>query len=380
MFTPAYQVVIIGGGPAGTATALQLQRSGVRQVLIVEKGAYAESRVGESLPPGANVLLHQLGLREAFLAEQHLPVYGSRSIWGSEQWGYNDYLTQKHGYGWHLDRRRFDEFLARQAQAAGAELRVGLKFLNAEAKGDGFCLNLENAQGGQEKVEARFVVDASGPQAVFARKMLAERQLHDRLVCISAFFDIPPQVELPALTHLEAVEYGWWYTAALPGGKVVIALATDPETIHHHQLTDSQNWTALLHHTRVVPAFLARNPSLPKDLLVTPALSCRLGAVNGKNWLAVGDAAATYDPISSLGIYKSLSMGAYVGKAVCAALQNNTGLLSDYAGVVATDFALYLDNRNRFYTAEQQWPRSPFWRRRVAARLPEVIAPVLEVV
>ena len=64
-------------------------------------------------------MFRSLGIWDDFVAEGHAPCLGSRSAWGDNRLGYNDYLYNPHGQGWHLDRRRFDAFLLAQIDERG---------------------------------------------------------------------------------------------------------------------------------------------------------------------------------------------------------------------------------------------------------------------
>ena len=97
---------------------------------------------------------------------------------------------------------------------------------------------------------------------------------------------------------------------------------------------------------------------------VYPAPTYLLDAVAGDRWLAVGDAAAAYDPISAQGIHKALSDGLQAAEAIAAVLEGDTQQLDEYRSSVAARFDNYLSVRNYFYGQEQRWPNSPFWRRR----------------
>jgi flavin-dependent dehydrogenase len=349
-----YEVVIIGGGPAGSATAIQLLKSGIRSVLIVEKGTYNESRIGESLPPNANVLLRQLGVWDNFQKEGHLPVSGSCSIWGSEEPGYNDYFVSPNGFGWHLDRNRFDRFMVNQALALGAELRLNTSFKKSlpNDSGYGFYLELENPDGHVEQIQARFVVDASGMKAVFARNVPVERQIVDRLIFVSGFFELPGSISLTSLTLLEAVEYGWWYMATLPNNRVIAALATDPEVVSAYKLGEPANWFALLMNLRILPEHIKPHLHLNEKLMVSPALSSYLQQPCGSNWLAVGDAASSYDPIMSLGIYKSMLTGMEAGKMIGLKHSGADYDPDSYKTFLRNDFRKYEESRNYFYALE----------------------------
>ena len=137
------EVAILGGGPAGCATALALARRGISNILVAEPGQRPGNRVGESVPPEIRLLLEELGICEAFLREGHDPCFGSCSSWGNAALGYNDFLFNPHGNGWHLDRSRFDAFLGRKTAEAGVELATGLRFEDGQRVGrEGFRLRL----------------------------------------------------------------------------------------------------------------------------------------------------------------------------------------------------------------------------------------------
>lgn len=360
-----YDVAILGGGPAGAATALALRRRGIQRILLIEAGHYTAIRVGESIPPDSRLLLERLGVWQAFRDEGHEPCLGSCSVWGDDAVGYNDYLFNPHGNGWHLDRRRFDRFLAQQAAEAGAELRCGATFADAERSGEGgFVLRLALEDGSPQLTRARFVVDAMGSRSRFARHMGARQRFHDRFSYAAAFLKLPAGSEVSRLTMLEAVDYGWWYAARLPDDRLTVAVASDPEIIKQAALHTPERWLARLKQTQHIARELADCHLGADDVVVRVVPSFVLDNACGDGWLAVGDAAAAYDPISSQGIYKALLDGLQAAEVIAAWLDGDTGALGAYHAAIAARFADYLQNRNYFYELEQRWPTALFWRRR----------------
>src|SRR3979409_1478164 len=114
-------VVVIGGGPAGSATALGLSREG-HSVAIIERSDYKNTRVGETLPPSVRRLLTDLGLWDKFVADTHSASAGICSVWGQSDVRENDFILNPYGMGWHVDRSRFDRMLAEAAEKEGAVL------------------------------------------------------------------------------------------------------------------------------------------------------------------------------------------------------------------------------------------------------------------
>ncbi len=360
----AHDVIVFGAGPAGCATAIALCQAGVARVLVIEPGRKGP-RVGESIPPATRMQIEALGCWDAFVAQRHDPCLGSCSSWGDDRLGYNDFLLDPLGHGWHLDRGRFDALLDQRAGEVGATIRRGSRFAAVERDTHGFRVRLVEARGSVE-VRARVLVDATGHRARIARALGASRWTHDRLGCVLGVFEPGEPPSEPdcrsSLTMLEAVEQGWWYAARLPGGRAVVGHASDPDHIRAAGLHRREGWMAALRSTRHVGPRFVGSPA--PELWTCSAPSSRLDHAAGPNWIAVGDAAAATDPIASIGIHQALDDGLRAGERIVARLAGRADAFERYADSVASRFAEYLDQRNYFYGLERRFASSPFWRRR----------------
>jgi 2-polyprenyl-6-methoxyphenol hydroxylase-like FAD-dependent oxidoreductase len=204
-------IAILGGGPAGCATALALHHQGIGDVQVIEAGNHDAQRIGESIPPDTGLMFRSLGIWDDFVAEGHAPCLGSRSAWGDNRLGYNDYLYNPHGQGWHLDRRRFDAFLLSQIGKRGMGVLTSTCFDKAEPlPGGGYRLRLIGTDGAVTTLTARFVVDATGARGLFAHQQGASRRRLDQMVVAAGFFEVPEGLRGSHLTLLEAVEYGFF--------------------------------------------------------------------------------------------------------------------------------------------------------------------------
>ena len=355
-------VLIVGGGPAGCAAAIALRQRKAGRVIVVDDGARSPVRIGESIPPDSRLLLEQLGAWSDFAAQGHAPCVGSRSSWGSDDLGYNDFVFNVHGPGWHLDRMRFDAMLLRAAERSGATVLQGtrLKEIRRSACG-AFEADVSGATQGQ--IGASVVIDASGGRRVVAHKLGAVDRVHDRLLCIAAFFD--GHGELGGLSLLEAVACGWWYAAALPDGRSIVMLATDSAVAKDQRLADPTRWLTTLESTQHVMPLLG-HVGEPSQLFAKSAPSSLLNPVCGPGWLAVGDAASLYDPLSAQGVYKALATGYRGGCAVADALGGKLHAVGDYSRFVIAGFEDFQRNHRYLYDQEARWPESPFWKRRRA--------------
>ncbi len=97
-------VAVIGGGPAGTSTAIALSKLG-RSVTIFERTHYESARIGETLLPEVKPSLTALGVWEQFLVDGHLAAPGTAAAWGQPELYENDFMVNPFGNGWHVDRR-----------------------------------------------------------------------------------------------------------------------------------------------------------------------------------------------------------------------------------------------------------------------------------
>ncbi|APA69177.1 tryptophan 7-halogenase [Janthinobacterium sp. 1_2014MBL_MicDiv] len=359
-----YRVAIIGGGPAGCACALALAQLGVHEVIVIEAGDYTQFRIGESIPPEANRLFQALGIARDFFAEAHAPCHGSCSYWGSEKRGYNDALMNPLGHGWHLERTRFNQFLARQARLRGAEVLMHASLAaSAPVPGGGHGLELALGAPGslrQASIHADLVVDASGTRAVFARQRGSRKVDSLPLVCLAMRFAPPAGGGGHAdtgLTHLEAVEHGWWYGAHLPDATLLLAFYGDAATVKAQRLQQVGHWLAWLAAAPNTAALARGMVPLAGGVQSFPAPSYCLDQLHGEGWLAIGDAASAYDPVTSQGIVKALANGMAAAGAVAG-----QSTLGDVAHTVTQRYGQYLAQRRQYYSWEQRWPDAPFWR------------------
>ena len=115
-----FDVIVVGGGPAGSATALSLLGGDPSLRVAVVTGLAGGNSNGETLTPNALPLLEQLGVSGAFLEDRPLPSHGTRSCWGGETPFDNEAVFNPLGPGWRVDRGRFDALLLSEAAARGA--------------------------------------------------------------------------------------------------------------------------------------------------------------------------------------------------------------------------------------------------------------------
>lgn len=353
-------VAVVGAGPAGSACAISLRdRTPSLSVALIEASRFDAPRAGESLSPAARPLLDRLGVLGAFLAAKHAEVYGTSASWGAESPEDNDYIFHARGPGWHLERARFDAMLAGHAAARGATLMTGAAVGSVRRdETGGWRLDLAGGGG----IAARFLVDATG-DAMIARRFCGARVvISDRLVSFGRFFD--DRSGSDRRTVVEAFADGWWYTAAVPGERRFVACMTDGAAARRLRLRDTGCWTRLLD-TMPLVASIARGAQPSGTIVARACGSQRLDVAAGSDWLAAGDAASRFDPLSSQGITKALRSGVFASYAIGDALAGGDGRgLRRYQRFIDAEFEGYLRARAQVYHQERRWPRSEFWSTR----------------
>lgn len=357
-----HNIVIIGAGPAGCSCAISLLNAGIQEVTIIDNSKGGKFHIGESIPPDMNLLLKQLGIYESFLKEGHEPCYGSCSYWGSPLRGYNDSMLSPHGHGWHLDRSKFNQFLIDESLKKGAKIIKEATYLGAHKMDVGYQLEYQKRQEDKKTLEADFVVDATGSRGVFAADRGSYKIQGTSLMCVGLRFKNKGQREVSKLTHLESVEYGWWYAARIPGEYLLVTFYTTAAVVKELGLHNLKNWIHLLAEAPNTWDLLAQMEPVENKVRGFNAASFCLNTMTGNDWLAIGDTAATYDPITSQGITKATMQGARAAEIIAYYLQGSKEALNQYEKEVKAQYEYYLTSRSYFYKLEKRWPESPFWK------------------
>jgi 2-polyprenyl-6-methoxyphenol hydroxylase-like FAD-dependent oxidoreductase len=166
-------------------------------------------------------------------------------------------------------------------------------------------------------------------------------------------------------TLVEACADGWWYSALLPDNRLMAVYMTDADLLRRQHGAWPAFWQARLQQTEHTRSRL-RPFELRNAPRVVAAASSRLDRVSGPGWLAVGDAAMAFDPLSSQGLKQAMASGIRAGSALSTGLAGERTALGEYGSRANDVFREYLRQRVVYYGREQRWPQSVFWRRRHA--------------
>jgi len=189
----------------------------------------------------------------------------------------------------------------------------------------------------------------------------------DRLVGLAAM--VPAESlkdRIDSRTLVEAVEEGWWYSAALPGSGLIAVYMTDADLLPPPG-SWLNFWRERLNQTCVTRGVLrsSRRPlAWPPGARVVAANSSWLDSTSGRNWVAVGDAGLAFDPLSSHGILHAVTSGMDAANVLQRCLAGDSSALGEYDEREHQRRREYARLHADYYGRERRWPKSVFWSRR----------------
>ena len=293
------KIAIVGAGPAGCAAALALHEAGAH-VQVISDGGHG---VGEHLPGACAPLLPALDYQPS-------QCVGIRF---GEDWQW-DGISHPLGGGWLLDRARFGHSLRRAVLGRGVPILEPSRLIQLEP---GWKLHLDTGP-----LDCDFVIDASGRRGVVARRLGIQRHRYTRQRALVGQLHGPAQDE-DAVLRVQPLDPDWAYTCRTGPGRRVAALVGEGEL----------DWANL---PFALPGYQLQAP--PR---IVPADATLLEEVSGPGWLAIGDAAASHDPIAGQGILAALQAGRNTPHLVDASSQ----ILRDYQEQIRDRFHRLLFGR-----------------------------------
>ena len=331
-----------------------------RKVVVIERSRYEHPRIGETVSAALGPLLAYLGVDGLLNSKDHMPAYGTEAAWGLDQVLARDFLFTGRGIGWHLDRLAFDRGLADAAARGGADLRQGLSVREAVRDGDIWRL-----RAGSTDIVARQVIDATGRGAAFARLTGARRHRLDRTVGVGIRMELQPGRTVAQNVLIEATREGWWYSAPIPRHLLVVVFMTDADLLTRSAIEPASWEAALAQASKTVARCReARRLHTPR---VWPASSDVLAPPLGDGWVAAGDAAISFDPLSSLGIGHAIASGIQAARIAEDRLNGGETLSAAYTADLTRHRDVYLSQRQHLYATEMRFADASFWRRRRAS-------------
>ena len=306
-------VVVIGGGPAGSTAATLLARRGYR-VIALEKARHPRFHIGESLLPMNLPVFERLGVLDKV---RQLGVFKPGADFEADnERGYNTYafaraLGGSPPHAYQVWRQDFDKMLYDHARTCGADAREGHEVKQVEQAGPReSLLDVVTDEGAAYRIQARYVIDASGREALLSTKNKLRRKNneHQSAAIFGHFRGAEPRPgEDAGNISIYSFAHGWMWMIPLPGGVMSIGAVCRPDYLKQRK---GRTVEFLLETLQMNPALWKRVQHaelIGNEVRVTGNYSYDSTRMGGPGWVLVGDAFAFLDPVFSSGVYLAMS-------------------------------------------------------------------------
>jgi flavin-dependent dehydrogenase len=319
-------VLIVGGGPAGSTAATILARKGWA-VSLVERDQHPRFHIGESLLPMNMPIFERLGVIDA-VSDIGMKKFGA-DFPASTTTGYNVFrfsraLNRTEPYAYQVKRQELDQILFNAAAAAGARTLENTRVTTVEFGGERVLAGAEGAAGEPLRFSARYLVDASGRDTLLGNSLRLKRK-HSRHQSAAIFAHFSGVERRPGEDEGNISVYrlddGWVWMIPLRDGLMSIGAVCSPDYLKKRQ---GSNEAFLLDTLRSIPHAARRvdRASIVGNLHVTGNYSYECTAMSGPRWIMVGDAYAFLDPIFSSGVFFAMNSAELAAVMVDKALRD----------------------------------------------------------
>jgi len=351
-------VVVIGGGPGGSTAATLLARKGYK-VIALEKAHHPRFHIGESLLPMNLPVFERLGVLDKVRV---MGVFKPGADFEADnERGYNTYafaraIGQSPPHAYQVWRQDFDKMLYDHARESGADAREGHEVVQVEQRGARESwLDVKTDQGDSYAIQARYVVDASGRDALLSskKKLRRKNDQHQSAAIFGHFRGAETRAgEDAGNISIYSFGYGWMWMIPLPDGVMSVGAVCRPEYLKQRK---GRTVDFLLDTLKLSPALWARLQHaelIDNEVRVTGNYSYDSTCMGGPGWILVGDAFAFLDPVFSSGVYLAMSGAEQAVEVVDQALREPSRELSllrklekrQRAGMARFSFFIYRFN------------------------------------
>lgn len=314
MITSSCDVVVIGGGPAGTTIAPLLAKRGYKVVLL-EKARHPRFHIGESLLPANLPIFDLLGVGDEVASIGMIKNAAEfNSPWHDHQqrFYFADAWDKSLPSAYQVRRSDFDELLIKNAAKQGVEVHQECRVKSVDLDSKLVSLIAEHKDGRLEEWKARFVVDASGRDTFLANKLqIKHRNPRHNSSSVYAHFDGALRNSGPDEGNIAIFwfEHGWFWFIPLSDGCTSIGMVTWPYFMKTKGSRTLEQF--LLDGIKMCPLLdeKLKNAKISGGAEATGNFSYVSERCHGTNYLMLGDAFAFIDPVFSSGVLLAMNSG-----------------------------------------------------------------------
>jgi len=325
-----YDVIVVGGGPAGASTATMVAQAG-HSVLLLERDTFPRFRIGESLMPATYWTLERLGVLDQMKCS-HFPKKQSVQFFspggrGSVPFYFSETEAGPSAQTWQVDRAEFDQMLLDNARAHDVEVHEDTRVTEILLDGDKATgVEAQFSDGSMRRLGARVVVDATGQSAMLAQR-LDLREGDPNLRNCSLYTRYRGAVrgegrdEGATLILYTEQPRTWFWFIPLPDDVVSVGVVGPVERMIQSRVGSPQ--TIFEEEAATCPALLERIDGAEQlhEIRAVKDFSYGCRRMAGAGWVLVGDANGFLDPIYSSGVFLALKGGEFVADSINAALE-----------------------------------------------------------
>jgi flavin-dependent dehydrogenase len=356
------QVCVLGGGPAGAATARRLALLG-HSVVVVEKAGFPRERVGESLAASVLPLLDVLGIRDAVEAAVFLRPSSAIIRWNGE----NDIREVPFPSGFHVNRGRFDEVLLRAANDAGVRVLQPARVMHRSFNGnDRHTVDVKTGNGSAVRIETAFVVDATGRGSSLAGRM---KRMGQPTTALCAYWRRSSPIEHE--TAIEACPSAWLWGAALSDNVLNAAVFINPSRLRKELAehgSAERFYDSLIHSSELLSTWVSGRRATRVHVCDATALWHEMPVQN--RIVKVGDASLSIDPLAAQGVQVALGSALHAAAMIHTILErpSDEGISEQfYVDRQRRSMAFHAEAASSLYAdAARKYP-TPFWLTRAGS-------------
>jgi FAD-dependent halogenase len=372
-------VVVIGGGPAGSVASTLLADAGHR-VVVLERERFPRYHIGESLLSATLPILDAVGATPAIERHGFLRKPGGTFQWGRQREPWSFWFREDPGgrpHAFHVVRAEFDQLLLENARTHGADVREEHAVSSVETDGERPVVHAEAAGGATLRLTPRFVVDASGQTALIGRAQ-GLRRFNDFFKNLALFGYFRGAERLPGelANHILSAAFadGWFWYIPLHDGTMSVGAVVDARRWRALAGADPEaTYRTLIARCPAIAGRLAR-ATLVSPIRVIRDYSYDSTRFGGRNHLLAGDAACFIDPVFSTGVHLACLagfLGASATDAILRGVAPEADALAQYETAYRGAFERYLRFLYFFYDHNED-PDSYFWTaRRILTHAPD---------
>jgi len=328
MISPAtdFDVIIIGGGPAGSCAGAALAREGLR-VLITEKAEYPEYRIGESLLPNGNKIFKEIGVWEKIKAAGFIPKYGAEfeTADGSKN-VHNIFargLGQTETYTYQVERPKFDALLLDHAAESGCVVDRSANITEIKRSKNKHALTSEDGRNWTSK----WLIDATGRRRLLSKTWnlpYDSNPFPSRIAVYSHFTNVTRKSgkERGNIIITRLPKGGWFWTIPISENTTSVGFVSLSADLKASGLSPREWFKANLQKSEAVSKRMEGATELI-DYRTTTDYSFMHEKFCGSNYFLIGDAATFSDPMFSSGVYLGLESARSAARAIIKADAKN---------------------------------------------------------